>query len=44
MCWIGKNACRIAEKDIVVYKIGTISGNIFISLYKNYIYKKGKIN
>lgn len=44
MCWIGKNACRIAERDIVVYKMGNISGNIFISLYKNYIYKKGKIN
>lgn len=44
MCWIGKNACRIAERDIVVYKIGSISGNMFISLYKNYIYKKGKIN
>lgn len=42
MCWIGKNACRIAERDIVVYKMGGISGNIFISLYKNYIYKKEK--
>lgn len=44
MCWIGKNACRIARKDITVYKMGSISGNIFISLYQNYIYKKGKIN
>lgn len=44
MCWVGKNACKIAERDIVVYKMGSISENIFISLYKNYIYKKGKIN
>ena len=44
MCWIGKNACRIARRNITVYKMGSISGNIFISLYQNYIYKKGKIN
>lgn len=30
MCWIGKNACKIAKRDIVVYKMGSISGNIFI--------------
>ena len=44
MCWIGKNACRIARKDIAVYKMGSISENIFISLYQNYIYEIGKIN
>ena len=44
MCWIGKNACRIARRDIAVYKMGSISENIFISLYQNYIYEIGKIN
>ena len=44
MCWVGKNACRIARRDIVVYKMGSIYGNTFISLYQNYIYKIGKIN
>ena len=44
MCWIGKNACRIARRNIVVYKMGSISENIFISLYQNYIYEIGKIN
>ena len=44
MCWVGKNACRIARRDIAVYKMGSISENIFISLYQNYIYEIGKIN
>lgn len=44
MCWIGKNACKIARRDIVVYKIGCISKNIFTSLYQNYVYEIGKIN
>ena len=44
MCWIGKYACRIARRNIVVYKMGSISENIFISLYQNYIYEIGKIN
>ena len=44
MCWIGKNACRIARRDIAVYKMGSISENIFISLYQNYIYEIGKLN
>ena len=44
MCWIGKNACRIARRNIVAYKMGNISENIFISLYQNYIYEIEKIN
>lgn len=44
MCWIGKNACKIARRDIVVYKIGDIYKNIFTSLYQNYVYEIGKIN
>ena len=44
MCWIGKYACRIARRNIVVYKMGSISENIFISLYQNYIYEIGKLN
>ena len=44
MCWIGKNACRIARRDITVYKIRCISKNIFTSLYQNYVYKIGKVN
>ena len=44
MCWIGKYACRIAIRNIVVYKMGSIYENIFISLYQNYIYEIGKLN
>ena len=44
MCWIGKYACRIARRNIVVYKMGSIYENIFISLYQNYIYEIGKLN
>lgn len=44
MCWIGKNTCRIARRDITVYKIGNILKNIFTSLYQNYVYEIGKIN
>lgn len=44
MCWKGKYACRIARRDITVYKIGSISENKFISLYQNYVYEIRKIN
>ena len=44
MCWIGKYACKIARRDIVVYKIGSISENKFVSLYQNYVYEIRKLN
>ena len=44
MCWIGKNACRIARRDITVYKLGRILNNEFISLYQDYTYEIKSIN
>ena len=44
MCWIGKNACRIARRDITVYKLGRILKNEFISLYQDYTYEIKSIN
>ena len=44
MCWIGKNACRIARRDITVYKLGSVSDKGFKSLYQNFIYKPKEIN
>lgn len=38
MCWIGTSSAKIAEKDIVVYKIGKVLNNKFRSLYQNYFY------
>ena len=44
MCWIGKNACRIARRDITVYKLGRILKNEFISLYQDHTYEIKSIN
>lgn len=44
MCWVGKNACRIARRDITVYKLGYIYRNKFSSLYRDYDYEIKKIN
>ena len=40
MCWIGKGPARIAERDIVVYKLGYVieTTKEFRSLYQNYTY------
>ena len=46
MCWIGKGPAKIAERDIVVYKLGYIIGTAkeFRSLYQNYTYYPKKLN
>lgn len=44
MCWIGKYARRVARKDIIVYKVGCILENKFISFFQNYAYEIKKIN
>lgn len=44
MCWIGTSSAKIAEKDIVVYKIGKVLNNKFRSLYQNYIYGVKELN
>ena len=38
MCWVGKCDAKIAKKDIIVYKIGSVSEEGFRSFYQNYIY------
>lgn len=44
MCWIGRCIRKIAKRDITVYKLGRISENNFISLYKDYTYEIKKTN
>lgn len=44
MCWIGTSSAKIAEKDIVVYKIGKVLNNKFRSLYQNYFYGAKELN
>ena len=46
MCWIGKGPAKIAERDILVYKLGYIIGTAkeFRSLYQNYTYYPKKLN
>lgn len=44
MCWIGEGPVKIAEKDIIVYKIGKISSDKFQSLYQGYIYNLKELN
>lgn len=46
MCWIGKGPAKIAEKDIVVYKLGYIieTTKEFRSLYQNYAYYPKGLN
>lgn len=38
MCWIGKGPAFLAERDIVVYKLGYVLENSkkFLSLYQSY--------
>ena len=40
MCWTGTGPARIAERDIVVYKLGYIieTTKEFLSLYQSYMY------
>ena len=40
MCWTGTGPARIAERDIVVYKLGYIieTTKEFLSLYQSYVY------
>ena len=44
MCWIGTSSAKIAEKDIVVYKIRKVLNNKFRSLYQNYFYGAKELN
>ena len=46
MCWIGKGPAKIAERDIVVYKLGYIieTTKEFRSLYQNYTYYPKELN
>lgn len=46
MCWIGKGPVKIAEKDIVVYKLGYVieTTKEFRSLYQNYKYYPKGLN
>ena len=46
MCWIGKGPARIAEKDIVVYKLGYVieTHKEFLSLYQSYEYYPKGLN
>ena len=46
MCWTGKGPARIAEKDIVVYKLGYVieTTKEFRSLYQNYTYYPKGLN
>lgn len=46
MCWIGTGPARIAEKDIVVYKLGYVieTTKEFLSLYHNYEYYPKGLN
>lgn len=46
MCWIGKGPVKIAEKDIIVYKLGHVfkSSGVFSSLYHGYNYHPKGLN
>lgn len=46
MCWIGKGPAKIAERDIIVYKLGYVIETIkeFRSLYQNYTYYPKRLN
>lgn len=45
MCWLGYSTQKhVAEKDIEVYKIGTIRGTKFVCEFKSFFYKKGVVN
>lgn len=44
MCWNGKCDVKIAKKDIIVYKVGYMSGESFCSLYLNYTYVPKETN
>lgn len=46
MCWIGKGPAKIAERDIVVYKLGYVieTTKEFRSLYQNYTYYPKGLN
>ena len=46
MCWIGKGPAKIAERDIVVYKLGYVieTTKKFLSLYQNYTYYPKELN
>lgn len=46
MCWVGKGPVKIAEKDIVVYKLGYVLENseLFNSLYHGYNYHPKGLN
>ena len=46
MCWIGKGPAFLAERDIVVYKLGYVLENSkkFLSLYQSYGYYPKELN
>ena len=46
MCWIGKGPAKIAERDIIVYKLGYVieTTKEFRSLYQNYTYYPKGLN
>lgn len=46
MCWIGKGPAKIAERNIVVYKLGYVieATKEFRSLYQNYTYYPKELN
>ena len=46
MCWVGKGPAKIAERDIVVYKLGYVieTTKKFRSLYQNYTYYPKRLN
>ena len=46
MCWIGKGPAFLAERDIVVYKLGYVieTTKEFQSLYQNYTYYPKELN
>lgn len=46
MCWVGKGPAKIAERDIVVYKLGYVieTTKEFRSLYQNYTYYPKELN
>ena len=46
MCWIGKGPAKIAERDIIVYKLGYVieATKEFRSLYQNYTYYPKELN
>lgn len=46
MCWVGRGPAKIAEKDIVVYKLGYVFKNseVFSSLYHGYNYHPKGLN